>query len=170
MSRESLSPSNAAPLSLFSPVTSGILCPISVGRCYVGITPVAGHSPESAQRSQPEMAPCCRPSPRDKRCLRNGAKVPGAAGMSGCGRREHPAATHRPACLLDRHPQPHGAGRSHWEQPCEEDLGENPSSCQAAHLPATLLCLQSHQSRENVAPCSSIFEQGASKTIICPGT
>lgn len=119
MSRESLSPSSAAPL----PVSSGILCPISVVRCYVGITPAAGHPPASAQKSQPEMAPCCRPSPGDKSCLRTGAKVPGAAGMPGCGRREPPAVTHGPARLPDGHPQPHGGARSHREQRCEGGVG-----------------------------------------------
>lgn len=73
----------------------------------------------------------------------------------------------RPACLPDGHPQPHGAGRSHWEEPCEERVGENPSSCQAAHFPVMLECLQSHQPREDVAPWG-IFEHGASKTIVIP--
>jgi len=54
MSRESLSPSRAAPLSRCSPVTSGIPCPVSMARCYVGITPAAAWPLACAWTPEPD--------------------------------------------------------------------------------------------------------------------
>lgn len=81
--------------------------------------------------------------------------------MRGCGRRGHPAVTHGPARPWDGQPQPDGAGGSHREQLGEEGVGDNPSSCQAPHLPATF--------GEEVTPWCA-FERGASKTIAVPAS
>lgn len=88
--------------------------------------------------------------------------------MLGCGRRGHPAVTHKPPHPWDGCPQPDGGGRSHQEQPCEEGVGDNLSPCQVPHLLARLGHHQSQQlGEEEVTPWCA-FELGASKTITVP--
>ena len=87
--------------------------------------------------------------------------------MLGCGRRGHPAVTHRPTRPRDGRPQPDGAGRSHREQPCEESVGDNPSRCQAPHLLAVLGCQQSRQPREEVGRSLVCLQAGSEQNRRC---
>lgn len=68
------------------------------------------------------MAPCCRPSPRDKSCLRTGAKVPGGAGIPGCGREPPAVPTDLHVCRMDT-PSPMALPGATGNSPVKKVLG-----------------------------------------------
>lgn len=172
MSRESLSPSSAARLSLFSPVTSGILCSVSVARCYVGITPAAAWPFACAWTGEPAGDGSSPPifSEGQKLLKEKGAKAPGAAGMLCCGRRGHPAVTHRPMCQQDGRSQPDGDGRSHGSSLMKKVLA---TTCPPAKPHSSQPCLNASGAKEEVAASSReqakplLFPPAHNPTYLC---